>query len=64
MRGKINRDLELEWMENVVKEGTEVHRYEGYDYGVISEGGIAVSEVGPQATPFFQVPADSVDWEN
>lgn len=65
MKGITNRFLNMK--ENYsgvpINPGTEIYRYDGHTYGCISPDGVAVSfEDGK--TPFFEVPADSVDWES
>lgn len=61
MKGTILFDLHDEWNDGV-KAGDVVYRFDGYTYGCISPGGIAVT-MEPDKHPFFEVPAISVVWE-
>ena len=64
-RGKLSRDLLMEdhpWLKKDLRGGHQVYRFSGYTYGVISPGGVAVSEE-PGENPFFEVPHDAVDWD-
>lgn len=65
MRGTTNRFLDIK--ENYsgapINPGTPVYRYDGHTYGCISQDGVAVSFEDGQ-TSFFEVPANSVDWES
>jgi hypothetical protein len=62
-KGRLTRKLttkEYPWLPKDLEKGTVVYRYFGYTYGVIGSG-IAVT-LQPDKTPFFEVPADAVEW--
>lgn len=58
----LTRDVtqqECPWLDHDLKAGMLLWEYTGYDYGVITPGGVAVSaRVGD--FPFFEVPRDAV----
>jgi len=47
------------WLARDYKKGEVLYRYHGYTYGIISDNGVAVSEVF-DLLPFFEVPLDAV----
>jgi len=51
---------ECPWLDEPIKEGALVFRYDGCTYGCVSGSGIAVTE-RPDKTPFFEVPQDAVE---
>ncbi len=63
-KGHLNRNLtqaECPWLKKDLDKGKEVYEFNGYTYGCISDGGIAVSD-NPDKNPFYEVPANSVSW--
>ncbi len=46
---------ECQWLDEDVKAGTKVFKYNGFTYGVIGPRGIAVSRQ-PNEGPFFELP--------
>lgn len=62
MSSKTIRDVtqkECPWLEEDIKKGTLLHKYNGHTYGCISNNGIAVSrekDIGP----FFEMPSNSI----
>jgi hypothetical protein len=59
---KLNRDVtpkECTWLENTCVKGTIVYEYQGYTYGCVTPGGMAVTLVENE-TPFFELPVDAL----
>lgn len=51
---------ECPWLPRPLAEGEILYEYVGYDYGVITPAGVALSETGD--TPFFEVPRTAISW--
>lgn len=62
MRGVLTRDVSGHWLDEVLRAGKIVYRWSGYDYAIIGPGGVAVSDK-PDEYPFYEIPADAVQWE-
>jgi hypothetical protein len=63
-KGTLTRDvtaIECPWLSANLSKGREIYEYCGSTYGCISELGIAVSDQ-PNMTPYYEVPADAVSW--
>jgi hypothetical protein len=59
---KTTRDInseECHWIDEPVKEGTEVYEYFGHTYGCISSSGMAVT-LKEGELPFFELPYNSL----
>lgn len=65
--GKITRDLnnneDYAGYDDVLTKGTLIYSYSGATYGCVSRDGEAVTMKAGE-TPFFEVPADAVEWDN
>ncbi len=51
--------MECPWLDRDLPKGTNVWSYHGYDYGVVSSKGVAVTAKEAE-TPFFEIPSDAI----
>lgn len=65
-KGTVNRTIlkdEAPWLPDALAvEGATVWKWYGRTYGAISPNGIPVTEKLGRS-PFYEIPADAVDWE-
>lgn len=65
-KGIIARELtqkECPWLKRNLSKGETVYRYSNFTYGCIGEDGVAVSDKPNNENPFYEIPQDSVEWE-
>jgi hypothetical protein len=63
MRFTLKRDVtkkECHWLDEDMKKGSFVYRYDDYTYGLISPGGVAVTLIDGEL-PFFELPFDALE---
>jgi hypothetical protein len=51
---------ECHWLDEDMKKGSFVYRYEDCTYGLISPGGVAVTLIDGEL-PFFELPFDALE---
>lgn len=60
----VTRDVTPEeclWLSETVVKGTIVYQFDGCLYGCIGYTGVPVSDYGPYAYPFYELPATAVE---
>ena len=63
-RGVINKDVKMKdfpFLKKSLKKGQVVYRFQGPNFGAITEGKAVTDE--PGSTHFYEIPADVVDWD-